>query len=81
MTVIEPKQPAHICPLPWKSGGYGSTGLPDGTVFICPGCTTPWWAAPCYESFGPTQKWHRVRWYHWRLRRRIAEADAEVTGA
>lgn len=71
MTIIEPELPAHVCPLPWRSGGYGSTGHPDGTLFHCSHCGTDYIARPCYESYGPTQKWHKVHWWNRRLRKRI----------
>lgn len=62
----------HGCNLPWRRGGYGSTGQPDGTVIVCSVCDTAWYSGPCYESFGPVDKWYKIRWYH-RKYRRIAD--------
>lgn len=71
--VILPTAGKHQCSLPWRDGGYGSTGLPDGTLASCTQCGRWWFSTPCYESFGPTSWWAPVRWYHRRLRRRIEE--------
>lgn len=70
--VLEPKG-SHRCQLPWQSGGYGNTGHPDGSLVVCRTCEQPWVARPCFESYGPTQKWHKVRWYHRRLRKRLKD--------
>lgn len=70
---IEAPAPSHQCALPWNSGGYGSTGEADGTLVRC-WCRRWWFSAPCYQSLGPVTHWRRVRWWHWRLRRRIAES-------
>ena len=68
-----PRQRDHWCSPPWQSGGYGGTGEPDGTVWVCD-CGRAWFSAPCYEHYGPVSHWRSVRWYHWRLRRRIRGA-------
>lgn len=70
--IIEPveAEQKHECDLPYRDGGYVSTGLPDFTVVQCDQCQTFWFAAPCYASYGPVQKWRKVRWYHFLLRRR-----------
>ena len=54
--------------LPDRPGGYGSTGVPDGTVALCPSCGRAWVSLPCYESLGPVTWWRPVRWYsRWRF--------------
>jgi hypothetical protein len=73
MSLILPKVPEHLCDRPWRAGGYGSTGQPDGTIFVCPTCKKAWVSRPCYEHHSNTSKWHPVRWWNWRLRKRITE--------
>ena len=72
--ILPPPDAGHSCPLPHRSGGYGSTGHPDGVVFICSECGAEWISRPCFESYGPTSVWKPVRWWHFSARRRIAEA-------
>lgn len=69
----------HHCALPWDRVGYGSTGQRDGTVFVCGKCEQAWFSAPCYQTFGPTSHWRRVRWWHFRLRSRI-KGTSDVPG-
>jgi len=66
--------PAHTCTLPWQSGGYGSTGYEDGSIFIC-FCGQAYFSAPCFEHFGPVSLWKKVRWYHFGKRKRIEQLD------
>jgi hypothetical protein len=75
---IPPEEGKHDCrnALPWSGGGYGSTGRDEGTLACCPTCGRWWRCAPCYASLGPVTWWLPVRWWHRRLRRRIAEAEA-----
>lgn len=67
MTILPPGAPdRHDCRrvLPWVSHGYGSTGLDDGTVALCPVCDTAWVSSPSYDSLGPTSRWRKVRRWH-----------------
>lgn len=76
MTTVIPPADHHDCALPWKSSGFGTTGVLTGTLARCDVCGQWWHSAPCFESYGPTDVWRKVRWYHWRLRRRARhEAD------
>lgn len=67
--VIEPHHDGHQCDLPRMRGGYGSTGYADYSVTQCAECGQWWYSAPCYEHFGPTSTWEKVRWFMFRLRR------------
>lgn len=84
MTDLELIEPGdrHDCRrlLPDSPGGYGGTGVRDGTVARCPErvCGRWWVSLPCYESYGPTSRWHRVRWWHVSARRRIRAHIAET---
>ncbi|QGF20192.1 hypothetical protein SEA_SIXAMA_13 [Gordonia phage Sixama] len=75
--VIEPntRPKKHVCSLPWQGGGYGSTGHPIGTIFICEDCNQAWETVPCYESLGPVTHWSKVRWYHRDAKRRIQDVQ------
>lgn len=77
LMIIEPDRPEHTCDLPWRSDGYGCTGHPDYSIMRCGSCGTAWFAAPCYESLGPTQRWRRIRWWHRRLLKRLAAFEQE----
>lgn len=72
MRLIEPPPSPHRCDLPSVRGGYGSTGARDGTIAVCDKCNAAWFSGPCFQDYGPTTHWRRVRWFHWRLLRRVA---------
>lgn len=64
--------------LPHRDGGYGSTGVPDDTVAVCPMCDLAWVSVPCYESYGPVTWWRRVWWFTRRsVRRRARDLRAK----
>lgn len=71
-TVYVPLPPDHDCHehLPSRPGGYGSTGVPRDTVAVCP-CGRWWVSLPCYEHYGPTSRWYRVRWWRFRAARQV----------
>lgn len=72
--MASPPRP-HDCRrhLPHASAGYGSTGVAEGTVALCPVCHRAWVCLPCYQSYGPTTWWRPVRWFSRRdVRRRAA---------
>lgn len=73
--IVPVDQSGHNCrdQQPWRSGGYGSTGQPDGTLWICD-CERAYIARPCYESLRPTQTWRPVRWWNFEARKRLAAA-------
>ena len=77
--VWPPPETKHRCQrhLPWDSSGYGSTGYPNGAVAVC-SCGRAWYSDACFESYGPTEKWYPVRWYH-RRKRAFAAARQEQT--
>lgn len=81
MSMIEPPPSKHHCTdlAPSRPGGYGSTGVPNGTLWCCPMCHRWWVSGPCYQSYGPTSAWYKVRWYHLRLRRRILDHSTRLT--
>jgi len=72
---LPPAGPTHDCRqvLPWSSGGYGSTGYPEGAVALCT-CGRAWVCLPCYRSLGPVTEWRQVRWFSRRDYRRRAAA-------
>jgi hypothetical protein len=74
--IIPPTPPDHVHDLPHRDGGYGSTGMAEGTVVQCEGCGLWFLCVPCYESLGPTSVWTRVRWWHRDARRRITALEA-----
>lgn len=61
--VIAPPSP-HTCTLPVADV------VAIGTLAECPRCGL-WWFSVLDD--GPCRRWRRVRPYHWRLRRRIAQ--------
>lgn len=73
-TELPPPPAGHKHALPWSSGGYGSTDRPDETLIRC-ACGQWFVSLPCYESHGPVTKWYRVRWWHFRFRGRIRQAE------
>lgn len=68
---ILPPEPDHACDLPEARSGYGSTGMPEGTIVQCWGCRRWYVCVPCYAHYGPTTVWAKVRWYHRAAHRRI----------
>ena len=81
-TIPPPPDKRHYCDelAPSRSGpGYGATGVADGTLWCCPLCHRWWVSQPCYESYGPTTAWYKVRWYHFRLRCRILDHSTRYT--
>ena len=78
MSIQIPPVARHNCEplLPSRPGGYGSTGVADGTVTRCPACRRWWVSRPCYESYGPVDWWVPVRWWNRRLLRTIRQAEA-----
>ena len=65
--------------LPWRGGGYGSTGEPDGTVALCRVCDRAWVSLPCFESYGPVTWWRPVHWFSRPDIRRRARALQEAS--
>ena len=76
LPVSPPLPGKHDCreALPWRSGGYGSTGYPEGSVALCPSCVRAWVCLPCYQSLGPVTWWRPVWWFSRRdYRQRAAQ--------
>lgn len=63
---IPPVTNGHACPL------GDIEGVEPGTLRQCPSCGR-WWRLVQTCRFWTESEWLPVRWWQWRLRRRIRE--------
>lgn len=73
MIIPPPSQHQHDLPDPVREPA-------PGTLARCATCPAWFRFVYQYQSFGGGYVWGRVRWWHWRLRRRIKTEVMRRTG-